>query len=275
MPEAGTPVALWEATAGVDTPESVYLDEGSGYLFVSMIAGEPDAKDGNGRIAQLDRDGTVLSEDWVTGFNAPKGLRSQNGTLWTADIDEIIAIDIATAGILSRTRVEGALFLNDVAVGEDGTVYVSDMAASRIYALADGQVEIFAEGPDLEYPNGLIVDGGRLIVGGWGEPGPDFSTEVPGRLYALDLGTREKTLITPEPLANIDGVESDGAGGWVVTDYMAGKLIHIAADGTATDLAAFGAGTADLAFVAGDGTAFVPHMQENRVAAYALGGLLP
>jgi hypothetical protein len=64
MPEAGTPVALWEATAGVDTPESVYLDEGSGYLFVSMIAGEPDAKDGNGRIAQLDRDGWKNNDLW-------------------------------------------------------------------------------------------------------------------------------------------------------------------------------------------------------------------
>src|SRR5262245_38244264 len=64
------------------TPESVYLDEGSGYLFVSQINGQPGEKDGNGRISKLGLDGSVVAADWVTGLNAPKGLRSYGGTLW-------------------------------------------------------------------------------------------------------------------------------------------------------------------------------------------------
>jgi sugar lactone lactonase YvrE len=155
-----------------------------------------------------------------------------------------------------------------VAVGDDGTVYVSDMAATRIYALRDGSVEVFAEGEDLEWPNGLLVDGNRLIVGGWGRPEADFSTLVPGRLFALDLETKEKTLITPEPFGNIDGVESDGQGGWVVTDYLAGKVMRVGADGSIEELGVFAPGTADLGYVAGEGIAIVPHMNENRVVAY-------
>ena len=39
------------------TPESAYLDEGSGYLFVSQIDGQPNEKDGKGRISKLGLDG--------------------------------------------------------------------------------------------------------------------------------------------------------------------------------------------------------------------------
>ncbi len=263
-----TPV--WEAVDGMETPESVYFDADSGFIFVSQIAGDPGARDGNGRIVQLSRDGAVLSDSWVTGLDAPKGLRSHDGVLWTADLDAVIGIDIATAAIVARVEVEGAQFLNDVAIGNDGTVYVSDMAASSIYAIRDRGFEIFAAGAELEYPNGLLVDGDRLIVGAWGEPAADFSTEVPGRLYALDLATKEKTLITPAPFANIDGVESDGQGGYVITDFLAGKLIHVTGDGRVRDLAELGTGTADLGYIADESLAIVPHMQENRVAAYDL-----
>src|SRR5918999_1626397 len=38
------------------TPESAYLDEGSGYLFVSQIDGQPNQKDGKGRISKLGLD---------------------------------------------------------------------------------------------------------------------------------------------------------------------------------------------------------------------------
>ena len=79
------------------TPESVYLDEGSGYLYVSQIDGQPGEKDGKGRISKLGLDGSVVTADWASGFNAPKGLRSFGGVLWVADIDEVIGIDIATA----------------------------------------------------------------------------------------------------------------------------------------------------------------------------------
>jgi sugar lactone lactonase YvrE len=266
--------ALWETTDGIENPESVYVDAESGFIFSSQIVGDPAERDGIGRIVQLSLGGEVVSDSWVTGLNAPKGLRSHDGVLWTADLDEIIGIDIETATIVSRVSVEGAQFLNDVAIGDDGTVYVSDMAASRIYAVRDGEIEIFAEGENLEYPNGLLVEDGRLIVGAWGEPGPDFSTEVPGRLYALDLTTKEKTLITPLPFANIDGVESDGLGGYVITDFMAGKVMQVYSDGSVRDLAELGPGTADLGFIADEGLAIVPHMQENRVVAYDLSGML-
>src|SRR5439155_23400711 len=114
--------AGWTVTEGVDAPESAYIDKASGSIFVSIIGGMPGDRDGNGRIMKLTPDGKVVSAAWVTGLNAPKGLRSYNGTLWTADIDEIVGIDIASGKVASRLKIDGAQFLNDVAVGDDGTV---------------------------------------------------------------------------------------------------------------------------------------------------------
>jgi hypothetical protein len=269
------PIAAgWMVTEGIETPESVYVDTASGFIYSSQIAGAPDGRDGNGRIVQLGGDGRVVSSTWVTGLNAPKGLRSHNGTLWTADLDEVVGIDIASGTITSRTKIDGALFLNDVAVGPDGTVYVSDMMANRIHAVRDGKATVFAEGEQLEWPNGLLVDGNRLIVGGWGKPKPDFSTDVPGRLFALDLQTKQKTPITPKPFANIDGVEADGRGGYIISDYLAGKVMQVSATGEVRDLRQFKPGAADIGFVAGRNVLLVPHMNENTVASYDLSDAL-
>src|SRR5687768_6797144 len=99
------------------TPESAYLDEASGYLFVSQIDGQPNEKDGKGRISKVGLDGSVVTADWFTAVNVPKGLRSFAGTLWVADLDEVIGIDIASAKENARIKIDGAVFLNDVAVG--------------------------------------------------------------------------------------------------------------------------------------------------------------
>jgi sugar lactone lactonase YvrE len=256
------------------TPESAYLDEGSGYLFVSQINGAPTDRDGNGRISKLGLDGTVVSADWFTGLNAPKGLRSFGGTLWVADLDEVIGIDIASGKENARLKIDGAVFLNDVAVGADGTVYVSDMMANKIHAIKDGKATVFAEGEQLEYPNGLFAEGERLVVGGWGsKPAADFTTKVPGHLYSLDLKTKQKTLITKQPLGNIDGVEQEARGGYLVTDYMAGKLIQVSPTGESRVVRTFKPGLADHTFLYAQGDILIaPHMNENTVGAYDVSG---
>ncbi len=254
---------------GMQTPESVYLDEGSGYLYVSQIAGQPGEKDGNGRIAKIGLDGSVVAADWVTGLNAPKGLRSFAGTLWVTDIDEVLGIDIVSARITARIKPEGAKFLNDLAIGADGTIYVADTMMSRIYAVKDGKASVFAEGDELEGPNGLFAEGERLVVAAWGKPEADFSTKVPGRVYALDYKTKRKTLITKQPIGNLDGIEQDARGGFIVTDYVAGKAIQVTSTGGTHVVRQFKPGLADHTFLYAQGDILiVPHMNENTVAAY-------
>jgi len=265
---------LWTVSEGIQTPESTYVDPDSGDIYVSSVEGMPAEKDGKGHISKISSDGKTVNAMWVTGLNAPKGLRSYEGTLWVTDIDEIVGIDMATAKVKSKTKVAGAQFLNDTAVGSDGTVYVSDMMGNKIIALKGGKTSVVAEGEELEYPNGLLVEGDVLVIGGWGKPKPDFTTDVPGRLFKWDLKTKKKTLITPEPAANIDGLESDGKGGYIATDYLAGKVLHITADGKVTTVTTFMPSTADIAFIPAENRLIVPHMNENKIVAYDISGAL-
>jgi hypothetical protein len=267
---------LWNVGIGIETPESAYVDPASGDIYVSIIAGMPGEKDGNGRIAKISADGRTTNAMWAEGMNAPKGLRSHEGTLWTADIDQILGFDMATGKQTSKVTVKGAGFLNDVAVGADGTVYVSDMMGNKIYALKGGKLSVAAEGEELlEHPNGLLVEGESLVVGGWGsKPKDDFTTDVKGRLFRIDLKTKMKTLITPEPTANIDGLESDGSGGYILSDYLAGTILHVSADGKVKTLTTFMPSTADIGYSPAQKRLFIPHMNQNKITAYDISGAL-
>ena len=270
----------WNLTGDFAAPESAYYDAASKAVFVSSINGQILERDGNGYISRLTPDGKVVSAKWITGLHAPKGLRSAGGTLWVSDIDEVVAIDIASARITRRVKIEGAQFLNDLATAADGTVYVSDSTTLRIYQVRDGKASVFVEGGEVvEQPNGLLVDGGRLILGSVG-PAPQPG-QAPGRgrgqgpapsghLFAFDLRTRARTLLTSEPVGGIDGIELDGKGGLLVTDVIGQRLLQVAPSGAVRVLAKFPAAGADFGYVPTTRTAVVPFLFENRVAAYDL-----
>jgi len=260
----------WEVTEGIKMPESAYLDADSGVLFVSNVGGGGGAdKDGDGYISKLTLEGKVVTARWVTGLNAPKGLRSRGGTLWVSDIDRLIGIDIAKGEISDTVEIDGAKFLNDVACDGQGAVYVSDTLASKIYRYQDGKVSVFAEGDELESPNGLLVHKDRLIVAAWGLT-TDFSTKTPGRLFAVDLADPSKTLITKQPTGNLDGVEAAGENGYVVSDWNAGKVFYVKSDGSTRLLLQLPRGAADLAYLPDHRLLIVPQMLENKVTAYEI-----
>jgi DNA-binding beta-propeller fold protein YncE len=267
---AGAEETAWNLAEGVASPESAYVDPGTGLLFVSQIGqGGATGKDGDGWISKLDVDGRVIENKWVTGLNSPKGMRSHDGVLWVSDIDRVVAVDIDAGKIVQKVDVPGATFLNDVACGPDGTVYVSDMLNSRIVQINNGKPSVLAEGPELQNPNGLLVDRGRLVIAAWGtEIADDFSTKTPGQLLALDLSSKQITAITPEPLGNLDGLEPDGRGGYVVSDWIAGKIIHVPKAGQPKAILTLEKGAADIAYLPGKKRLFVPRMVENRVTAY-------
>ena len=259
---------VWEL-GGLNNPESAVYNPASDSLFVSNVNGSPVEHDGNGYISQVALDGTFIAKRWFIGLDAPKGLAIDGGTLYVADIDRLLAIDLNSATISAVYPVSDAKFLNDVAVGKDGAVYVSDMMLDRIHRLHNGTFQIWLESSDLESPNGLHAEDERLILGAWGKMAEDFSTEVAGHLKAISLSDQSITSLGDNtPVGNLDGVEADGLGGYYVTDWMAGKLYQFSKTGKFKLLLELTQGMADHEVLLDKRWIVLPMMNDNKMVVY-------
>jgi sugar lactone lactonase YvrE len=262
------PKLLWEVK-GLAQPESVVQDPATGSIYVSNIAGAIMQKDGNGFIARLKPDGSIIEREWVKGLNAPTGMALHDRTLYVADVDELIEINIASGRILNRYPAKGAIFLNDVAVDADGTVYASDTPMNAIWRLKDGSLEPWLADDELNGPNGLLPLDGKLIVASFGKlPGEGQKQEL-GGLFAINLEDQEVTELG-EAFGNLDGLVPLKDGGYLVTDWAAGVLYRIPPKGKIERLIKLSKGSADLTLLPDNRTVLIPIMLNNSLVAYVL-----
>ena len=259
-------VSVTATATGFDEPESAFWDAASRSWYVSNISGGETVKDGKGWLSRLDGNGKVVKARWVEGLNAPKGIRTRGRTLYVADIDQLVVVDMRRARVKARIDAPGAKFLNDVAVGGNGEVYVSDTVESAVYRCTE-KCEVFLKTEKLEDPNGLLVEGDRLIVAAWGiitDPNT-FATTTPGRLLAVDLKTKAITVLGDgKPIGNLDGLEKDGAD-YLVTDFMAGKLLRVSKGGAVTVLKDGFKNSADIGYDPARRLVAVPEMGRGTV----------
>lgn len=252
------PVSLaphWRAE-GFAQPESVAVSADGRTLYVSNVSGEPAAKDGVGFISRVSPQGAIVEREWVTGLNAPKGMAIAGGQLYVSDIDALVVIDIARSAIVSRIPVDGARFLNDVAMAPDGAALVSDSGGAKIYAVKDGAVSVWLADPLLAAVNGLTVEGGALLV-----------STMQGRLLKVDLATRAITTVA-EGLGNGDGVSPLGGGHTLVSEWP-GRIFHVTPDGANTVLLdTRDAKTLQNDFLLVDDTLYVANMLPGTVTAW-------
>ncbi len=267
---AAAPKLIWEVK-GLEQPESVVQDPATGVLYVSNIAGAIMQKDGKGFIAKLKSDGTIIGRDWVKGLNAPTGLALHERSLFVADVDELVEINAASGEIVKRYPAMGAIFLNDVVASEDGTIYVSDTPTNTIWRLNRGTFEPWLTNDTLNGPNGLLVEGDRLIVATFGKlPGEGQKQEL-GGLYAIDIEKQSVSKLgDSEAIGNLDGLQAGEPGAYLVSDWAAGGLYRVPAKGKAERLLKLGKGSADFIYLPDQKLAIIPIMLSNALVAYTL-----
>lgn len=270
--KAAPPQQLWQLT-GFANPESALADVKASVIYVSNIDGAPDAKDANGYVSKVSLDGKMIAAKWATGMNAPKGLALANGKLYAADIDELIEIDTKDGKVVNRYPAKDAKFLNDVAAGPDGAVYVSDTFANTIWRFADGKFEVWLTDTRLESPNGLLVEGDELRVAGFGTL-PDRkngTAAVPGHLLSVNLKTKAISALPNHAFAGqLDGLEPLSRDTYIVTDWLAGKVMRDGKDGKVETLLELSQGSADAGYDPASKTFYVPQMLKNTLSAYKL-----
>jgi outer membrane protein assembly factor BamB len=262
------PAVLWETT-GLKTPESALPVPAEGFAYVSNVAGKPTDKDGNGFISKVSlADGKVIALEWAKGMDAPKGLALAGGKLYASDIDKLVEIDPASGKILAKYDAPGAKFLNDIAVDAQGNVYVSDSSTSTIWRLAGAKFEKWIDDPALKFPNGLYVDGDKLIIAAWGAPGTSAQSSAPSNLLSISLADKKiSDLGDGTPVGNLDGIEPIGDD-FLVTDWVAGALYRIDRKGKATQLLDLDQGSADIGYVPKTGLLLIPMMMSEKLVAY-------
>ncbi len=259
----------WTLTEGLAQPESVLYDPKNQRLYVSNVEGSPVNKDGKGYISIVSLDGQLLEQQWIKNLNAPKGMAMVGNTLYVSDIDALVMIDIKTAKIVERFEVTDAQFLNDVTADKKGNVYVSDMMTDTIHCLCNGQFETWLHDAHLMSPNGLLAEENRLVVGSWGKTSGGFETTIAGHLKTVNYVDKQIiSLGNGQPVGHLDGVESDGANGYYVTDWMAGQLFYFDAHGKVKILMQLKQGSADHTYIAKQNLLLIPMMNDNQLKAF-------
>jgi hypothetical protein len=249
-------VKKWETPPELLVPESVCLDPTGNVLYVANINGKPTEKDGNGFISKLSVDGKILELRWVTGLNAPKGMGIYKGKLFVTDIDRVAEIDIKSKEILKFYDFPEARFLNDIAVDQNGAVYISDMMGTSIYRIYDGKAEKWLDDKSVTAPNGLFIDQNQLLIG---------CNKI------LRAGIADKKITTwLTKTGSIDGLEGTGDGRYLFSDWQ-GNVYLIGTDEKIEkilDTSPAGINAADIEFIPSMKLLLVPTFNDNRVMAY-------
>lgn len=270
------------ATDSMKVPESVRYDADLDAYFVSNINGNPSQKDGNGFIAKVEAGNTGAMTMFVQSgkngatLNAPKGIAIVGDTLWVADIDFMRAFNKRTGAVIANVdlRPLKAEFLNDVAAGPDGSIYVTDTGVhfdekgAMTHPGHDQIIKLTARKPSvalksdssLKAPNGIAWDGvnRRFVLG-------PFNDKA---VSAWKEGDTTVTAIASGP-GSYDGVEVLGDGRILVTSW-ADSSVQVFSNGAFHKVVGNVEAPADIGVDTKRNVVAVPRFNAGRVEYFTI-----
>ena len=255
---------LWETEATLMTCESALYDAKRDRIYVSNINGQPSEKNGKGSISIIDKEGKITNQDWITGLNAPKGMAMAGDNLFIADLTELVIVDLKEGKVGNKVEMPGSSFLNDVSVGPDGKVYITDSNKKVVYSYDNGEIEEHFAKEKLVKPNGIVVDksGFTLIDMGSGV----FYTASPKakKLTAVTTG-----LIGGDGIIKLNDKEfiTSNWNGEIWYVKLGSKPLRLVDTKESKEQAA------DLGFIPGSNILLVPTFFANKVVAYKITGI--
>lgn len=185
---------------GLQGPEAVQYDSDQDVYFISNLNGDPTAADSNGFISRTQTDGTIDSLKFMVGteqhpLHGPLGMYIIGDTLFVVDQMGVHGFHRYTGQQIAFTDFTNHEpgFLNDLAMGADSNLYVTDSGKPVLYKMSGNDVSIAVD--SLPYVNnGIMYDqmNQRLILAPW------------------DDG---QTFLTWNPLTNTLGEAGSGVGG--------------------------------------------------------------
>lgn len=191
---------------GFKSPESIFVDKN--FVYVSNVGEklDPLAKDNDGFISKLDKNGKVLEYKFLSNLNAPKGMMELADTLYVVDIDTLRGFDLKNKKEIFNLSIKGAIFLNDIEKLDENTLLVSDTGTGLILKV-DLKEKSYDEFLKLDIakfggPNGLYLDrkNNKLFIAGYHPDGMSG-----GVVMSYDLAKKELSIIKNEK-ESYDGI---------------------------------------------------------------------
>jgi hypothetical protein len=207
LPAAATPGREFEAISSnvkvygaIFSAESCSYDAERGVIVVPNRGVPQSVRTNDAFVSFINHDGSVHTARWIgvqgpaeranltppLVLNEPFGSDIAGGMLYVADRDGgagpsdpsvavIRRFDLRTGAPAGEIRVDGAPFLNDIEVADDGTIYATatgdfgdnpNPATWRVWKIApDGTASVFAQDAPLRQPNGIAFDPqGNIVV---------------------------------------------------------------------------------------------------------------
>jgi hypothetical protein len=252
--------------SGLSGPEAVRYDPEQDVYFISNFNGEPE-DDANGFITRARADGTIDSLRFMVGtaaapLHGPRGMFITGDTLWVADADGVHLFHRKTGAQLrfQDFRSFSPGFLNDIAQGADGAIYITDTGRPRVYRIAGETATIAIEDSALTAPNGITWDSAnsRFLLAAW-SPGPPVRA-WDGRTGVSAIGAAGG--------GRNDGIEL--VGDRVLIASQADSSINVLAAGTVSPYIRVAGAPADIGIDTRRSRVAVPYVDLNRVDIWAL-----
>ena len=244
----------WSLNNSFSMPEAVVYDPGTNTLYVANYYNE-----GNEYISKVSLTGEVIALEWINGLKFCTGMFVQKDKLFAVNRDALIVIDLIQEKIIEKIPLKGMTAPNDVTVDESGAIYISDFPANSVFKYSDGKLEKWID--NLDRPNGLLLEGENLLVG------------QNGKIDVINVNDKTRKILAEfEMGSNIDGLQSDGKGNYLASDFN-GKLYHVFPDGkkiTLMNTATPGRQIADFYYIADKKLIIIPTLGDNSLDAYLL-----
>jgi hypothetical protein len=266
-------VSIEKTIAGFASPESVVATGGDVFVSNLGLKLEPTAKDGDGFISRLDRQGNVRTLRWADKLDGPKGLIVVDGVLYVADIDHVFGYRVRDGKQVFTLDLAatGTLFLNAFARLDNRHLLVSATDINKVFVI-DLAKKSFSEmqfDTPPKGPNGMKMAGSRLMLVEWGTDSQPNGNIKSYRINGLQAKLEKAYDLKPS--GYFDGIVDLGANRWLISNWVkfepAGLLYLLdARTGKATIINEKHpiAGPADI-FRDDQGKLWVPAMMEGKV----------
>jgi gluconolactonase len=263
----GNPARVVDSIPG---PESVAIGP-DGQWYVSSFGKFDNGADG--AVYRVNPD-NGSREVYATGLVDPCGVLFVGSTLWVADRKGVYRITRGKAELVYPAKAfpRDLHFLNDLAAGPQGSLYVSDTGDSTtsgrgaVFQLRQGKEPSVLPGSDTvraqSSANGLFRAGGdSLYVVGY-HTGILSVTDGQGHWRELARG-----------LGSPDGIDAAPGGGFYISDNIGGDLflVPLRAGAKPARIASGLESPADLVVDKTRGLLIVPENSGNRLTIYKVG----